>query len=351
MKTTKSAKKPTALLLALLLGLMLLASGCGGDSNAGGSDGDNAAGGNEDSLPTIGIVSISDHTSLTMIREAIVEQLAADGYIDGETVTIDYQSAQGEPSNLKPICQKFSSKGYDLIIAIATPSAQMALGETTEIPIVFSAVTDPVSAELVDSLDQPGGNVTGTSDAVSASKIMGLAKQLTPDMKTVGAVYCTSEVNSLSVIEELKAYAAENGLTVVEAPITVSSELRDAASSLVGKVDAVFSPIDNIVADSMPAITQVLDEAQIPYYVSADSMVMDGGFATYGINYVSLGTETARMAAEILDGATPASMAVRTIDDVQIYINTDTAQRIGIEIPEDILEQAVLFTDENAGNN
>ena len=339
-----TTKRQLAMFLALMMTLLMAFTGCGGGDDDGAEDTDG-------DLPTIGIVSISDHTSLVMIRDAIEEQLAADGYIDGETVTIDYQSAQGQASNLKTICQKFTSKNYDMIIAIATPSAQMALGETTEIPIVFSAVTDPVSAELVDSMEQPGGNVTGTSDAVSASQIMDLARKLTPDIKTIGAVYCTSEINSLSVIEDLKAYAAEHDLTVVEAPITTGSELKDAATSLVGKVDAVFSPIDNEVANSMPAITQVLDAAQIPFYVSADSMVMDGGFATYGINYVALGTETALMAADILEGAYPGTMPVRTIDDLQIYINTDVAERIGVEIPQDILDQATVFTDDNSGNN
>jgi len=338
-----TTRRQLAMFLALMLTVLAAFTGCGGGDEDGGDV--------QNDLPTIGIVSISDHTSLTMIREALIEQLAADGYIDGETINIDYQSAQGQPSNLKTICQKFTSKNYDMIIAIATPSAQVALGETTEIPIVFSAVTDPVTAELVDSMEQPGGNVTGTSDAVSAAQIMNLARKLTPDIKTIGAVYCTSEVNSLSVVEDLKEYAAQHGLTVVEAPITTASELKDAASSLVGKVDAVFSPIDNEVANSMPAITQVLDEAKIPYYVSADSMVMDGGFATYGINYVSLGEETAKMAKDILEGSDPASMPVRTIEDLQIYINTDVADRIGVEIPQDILDQATVFTDDNAGNN
>lgn len=339
----KMTKRQLSLLLSLLMFALAAFTGCGGGQDEGGDvSGD---------LPTIGIVSISDHTSLTMIREAMIKQLADDGYIDGETVTIDYQSAQGQPSNLKTICQKFASKHYDLIVAIATPSAQVALGETTEIPIVFSAVTDPISAELVDSLQQPGGNVTGTSDAVSAAQIMELAQKLTPGIKTIGAVYCTSEVNSFSVVADLKEYAQQNGMSVIEAPITTGSELKDAASSLVGKVDAVFSPIDNEVANSMPAITQVLDDAKIPYYVSADSMVMDGGFATYGINYVSLGEETADMVEEILEGSDPASMPVRSIEDLKIYINTDVAKRIGVEIPQEILDQATLFTDDNAGNN
>lgn len=341
-KTIRMGKK-LALVMAVTLLIMAALTGCGRNGGSG-------TDGVHDELPTIGIVSISDHTSLTMIREAIITQLAADGYVDGETVNIDYQSAQGEPSNLKPICQKFTSKGYDLIIAIATPSAQIALGETTDTPIVFSAVTDPIDAGLVTSMTEPGGNITGTSDAVSASKIMELAKQLTPGMKTVGALYCTSEANSLAVIKELKEYAKKNDLTIVDAPVMNASEIKDAASSLVGKVDAVFSPIDNVIANAMPASTQVLDEAKLPFYVSADSMVMDGGFATYGINYVSLGTETGKMVTEILKGANPGVLDVKTINDVKIYINTDVAKRIGVDIPQNILDQAAVFTDANVGN-
>src|SRR5665648_1098742 len=190
-------KKKSAAFLAVMLTLTLAFTGCGGtdtDTETPAKD-----------LPTIGIVQIVEHPSLDTIRENIILQLAEEGFIDGETVTIDYKNAQNEMANLKTICQSFSSQNYDLIIAIATPSAQAALGETTEIPIVFSAVTDPMAAELVDSLEVPGGNVTGTSDAVSAQKIMDLALEITPDIKTIGALYNSSEVNSVSVVNDLKA--------------------------------------------------------------------------------------------------------------------------------------------------
>jgi putative ABC transport system substrate-binding protein len=328
-------KKKLAMVLVVMMMLGLIFTGCGGTD----SDTETAA----KELPAIGIVQIVEHPSLDTIRENIISQLAEEGFIDGETVTIDYQNAQNEMSNLKTICQSFSSKNYDLIIAIATPSAQAALGETTEIPIIFSAVTDPMAAELVDSLEVPGGNVTGTSDAVSAQMIMDLALEITPDIKTIGALYNSSEVNSVSVVNDLKEYAASNGLTVIESAITNTSEVQQAAQFLAGKADAVFSPIDNTVASAMPIIVETLNNAKIPFYVGADSMVADGGLATYGINYVILGKETGKMAAEVLNGADTATMAVKTMSDMDIYVNKQTAKAIGIEIPQSVLDKATVL--------
>ena len=326
--------------IGLLVIVMLIAglfTGCGGNST-----GEDSGSGTKD-LPTVGIVQIVEHPSLDTIRKSILTQLAEEGFIDGETITVDYQNAQNEQANLKTICQKFASNNYDLIIAIATPSAQAALGETTEIPIVFSAVTDPIIAELVDNLDAPGGNVTGTSDAVSAEMIMDLAREITPDIKTIGALYNSSEVNSVSVIEDLKEYAAANGLTVVEAPVMNSSEVQQSATFLAGKADAVFSPIDNTVASTMPIITQTLIDAKIPFYVGADSMVNDGGLATYGINYTILGQETAKMAAKVLNGTDPGTIPVMTMKDMDIYINQNTADQIGVTFPQSVLDKATVL--------
>lgn len=292
----------------------------------------------------IGIVQIVEHPSLNTIRDSIIAEMEKEGYKDGENITIDYENAQGDQTNLKTICQKFVNNKYDLIIAIATPSAQAAVGETKDIPIVFSACTDPVGSGLVSSLDKPGGNVTGTSDAISAQKIMELAKRITPNIKTVGALYTSSETNSVSVINNLKDYAAQNGLTVVEATITNSSEVQQAVTSLAGKkVDAIFSPIDNTVASAMPLVAQVADKAKIPVYVGADSMVKDGGLATYGINYTILGQETAKMAVAILKGQKAGDIPVKTMTDMDIYVNKDTASAIGITIPDDVLQQAKVF--------
>jgi len=335
MKTMLS-KKLTGLLMVVLL-LAGLFTGCGGNSS------EKADTSESKDLPKVGIVQIVEHPSLDTIRESILADLEKEGFKDGETITVDYQNAQNDQTNLKTICQKFASQNYDLIIAIATPSAQAALGETTEIPIIFSAVTDPLAAELVKDLDNPGGNITGTSDAVSAQMIMDLARKITPDIKTIGALYNSSEVNSVSVINDLKEYADANGLTVVEAPVMNSSEVQQSATFLAGKVDAVFSPIDNTVASTMPIISKTLTDAKIPFYVGADSMVNDGGLATYGINYTVLGEETGKMAAKVLNGTDPGTIPVMTMKDMDIYINQKTADAIGVTFPQDVLDKATIL--------
>jgi putative tryptophan/tyrosine transport system substrate-binding protein len=288
----------------------------------------------------IGIVQIVEHPSLNTIRESLVKELQAKGFKDGDNITIDYQNAQGDQTNLKTIAQKFVSNKYDLIIAIATPSAQAVVSETKDIPIVFSACTDPLGSGLVSNMEKPGANVTGTSDAVSAEKIMELAKEITPGIKKVGALYNSSETNSVSVINKLKEYAQKNSMTIVDATVTNSSEVQQAVTALAGKVDAVFSPIDNTVASAMPVVTQVANKAKLPVYVGADSMVKDGGLATYGINYSILGKETADMAVEILNGKKAGDIPVKTMSDMDIYVNKTTAKAIGINLPEDILQKA-----------
>lgn len=288
----------------------------------------------------IGIIQIVEHPSLNTIREACVARMAELGYKEGVNVRIDYQNAQNDQTNLNTICQKFKADKKDLIIAIATPSAQAAASITPDIPVLFSACTDPVGSGLVTNLEKPGGNVTGTSDAVSASMIMELAKRITPEAKTIGALYNSSETNSISVINNLKEYCTANGMEVIEGTVTNSSEVQQVAQSLAGKVDAIFSPIDNTIASAMPVVAQVAENAKVPVYVGADSMVADGGLATYGINYTVLGQETGEMAAEIINGKKPGDMPVKTMKDMDIYVNKKTAEAIGITIPEDVLKEA-----------
>ncbi|HHW48144.1 MAG TPA: ABC transporter substrate-binding protein [Clostridiaceae bacterium] len=327
----------TVFAVFMLFALLFASSAC--------KKGENASDNNSGEKKKIGIVQIIEHPSLNTIRESFIEELEKKGFKDGENITIDYQNAQNDQTNLKAICQRFSSNNYDLIVAIATPSAQAAAGETDEIPVLFSACTDPISAGLVDSLEKPGKNVTGTSDRVSSEKIMELAVRITPDIKKIGALYNSSEINSISMINDLKEYAQKNGMTVVEATVANTAEVQQAVQSLVGKVDAIFSPIDNTVASAMPVVAEVANKARIPVYVGADSMVEDGGLATYGINYISLGQETAHMAAEILNGKNPGDIPVRTMSDLQIYINKATADAIGVTIPEDVMKEAVRVFD------
>ncbi len=335
MKTTikRRMKKAIAVVLTLVLAAAFL-TGCGGgtqDENQG------------NDMLKVGILQLMEHPSLNTIRESIVEGLAEEGYTEGENLEIDYKNGQNDMTNMKTIAQTFVSGGCDVIVAIATPAAQAVLSETTEIPVIFAAVTDPVDAGLVDDMNMPGGNVSGTSDEVSAEAIMELAKEITPGFKTIGALYSAGEDNSDSVIQGLTEYAQKNGYKLVESTVTNTSEVQQAAQYLADKADIVYSPIDNTIASAMAVATEVFNNAQIPFYVSADSMVQDGGLATYGIDYTVLGKETAKMVAAVLGGSDTAAMPVVKMSDMQVYVNTTTAVALGIEIPQNILDKATVL--------
>ena len=335
MKMKTNMKKLLAVLMMLALALGLLA-GCGGEKTA-------SEGGNETKPVKIGILQLMEHPSLNTIRESIIEGLTEAGYTEGDNLEVDYQNGQNEMTVMKTAAQKFVEGGCDVIIAIATPAAQAVLSETTDIPIVFAAVTDPIGAGLVDSLEVPGGNVTGTSDEVSAEMIMNLAEEITPGFQKIGALYSSGEDNSASVIANLKEYAAANDLEVIESAVTNSSEVQQAAQYLADKVDIVYSPIDNTVASAMAVATEVFNEQKIPFYVSADSMVQDGGLATYGIDYTVLGKETSAMVARILEGENPGEMPVVKMSDMSVYINQQTADAIGVTFPQSVLDKAQVL--------
>lgn len=288
----------------------------------------------------IGIIQVVEHPSLNEIRESIIAELKDKGFKDGENITIDYQNAQNDQSNLKAIAQKFVNGKYDLIIAIATPSAQAVVSQTKDIPILFSSVLDPIGAGIISNFEKPGGNVSGTSNAVSAEEVMNMAKLITPNIKTIGTIYNPSESNAAWVIKSLKEYTTKNKINLIEAPVTGSSEVQQAANSLVGKVDAIFIPNDNTVATAMPSVSQIAVKAKLPVYVTADSLVRDGGLATKGINYTILGKETADMAVEVLNGKKIGDLPARTMSTMHIYLNKDTAKAIGITFPEDLVKQA-----------
>lgn len=280
-------------------------------------------------VKTVAIVQYVEHPSLDTIRESTVAALAEAGYVDGENITIEYANAQADQSNLNSIASKFVGDNVDLIIAIATPAAQSMAAATSDIPIVFSAVTDAIGAKLVDNLETPSGNVTGTSDAIPVGQVFELCKELTPNVEKIGFLYTASEVNSQSVITEAKTLAVDYGFTFEESTITNSSELQQAAEILAGKVDAIYTPIDNGIASAMPILTEISKNAGIPVYVGADSMVADGGYATVGINYEDLGAKTAEMVADILAGKAVSEIPVATLDHFYKVINETTANAIG----------------------
>jgi putative tryptophan/tyrosine transport system substrate-binding protein len=320
-------KKIIALCLSLMM--IFLVSACGVDDKK--SD-------NADTV-TIGIVQIMEHASLNTIRDAIVDELKELGYVDGENCKIDCQQANGEASNVASILQSFEGEGADIIIAITTPCAQAAAPYSEKIPVVFSAVTDPVAAEIVDSLESTGGNITGTSDALDITQILDFALTVTPDIENLGYLYNSGEANSVACLEKVKNYCESKNIVVKEAAVTNTSEVQLACENLCGDVDAIFSPNDNTIAGAMSVVAQVANEAKIPVYVGADSMVKDGGLGTVGIEYTDLGKETARMAVSILKGDKVASeIPVKVfVEDLSIYVNTTTAKEIGVTIPDAIL--------------
>ncbi len=340
-KSIMKLKKALAIISAAALSLTMMTA-CGKEDSSSDSKTENEA-----KHFKIGIIQIMEHSSLNTIRDAIKDQLEKLGFKDGENCTIDCQQANGESTTATQMLDQFKADGDDIIVAITTPCAQLAAPYSTDIPVVFSAVTDPVAAGIVDSLEETGGNITGTSDALEISKILDFALTATPDIKTLGYLYNTGEDNSVSCLEKVKAYCEEKDISLEIASATNTSEVQEAVTTLADKCDAVFSPNDNTIAAAMGTVAEVMNNAKKPMYVGADSMVQDGGFATVGIQYDDLGIETANMVASILNGEKKASeIPVKVFnEDLSTFINKSTAKAIGYEIPDEIAnaEKTVFF--------
>lgn len=345
MKEVIQMKKVLCVLMTLLTCLVVFAGCSGNSSSAGSSSQGSSSKENTGDKVKIGIIKIVEHTSLNTIEESIISQLNKLGYVDGENAEITALSAQNDPSNVPAMMDSFVADGTDLVIAITTPVASVALNYADQIPVLFSAVSSPVEAGLTTSLEKPDKNVTGTCDAVPVDKILDMALELTPDVKTIGFIYNSAEDSSVANIDSAKKYCDKIGLKYVEANVENSSAIQQAAESLVTKCDAVFSPTDNTVAEGMSVLSQVCNDAKIPCYVGADSMVKDGGFATIGIKYEDLGIETANMAKKVLDGTKISDIPVLVFDDLSTYVNTTTAGKIGVELPDSLLknEKTVVF--------
>ncbi len=287
----------------------------------------------------IGIVQLVEHPALDASYQGFVDGLKDAGYIDGENIKIDYQNAQGEQANCVTIAQKLVSDRDDLILAIATPAAQAVANLTTEIPVLVTAVTDPETAHLVNSNKLPGTNVTGTSDLTPCAAQMDLLKRLIPDAKKVAMLYSSSEENSRFQVNLAKEACDKIGLSYVDATVSNTNEIQQVVQSLVGKVDAIYTPTDNMVASCMATVSMVANEAKIPVIVGEDGMVQGGGLATYGINYYELGKQTAVMAVDILkNGKKPAEMPIQYLNTCDFSYNKDTAEILGISIPVELLD-------------
>lgn len=281
----------------------------------------------------IGISQFITHQSLDATREGFVDELAKQGYVEGKNIEIDLQNAQGEQRNLKTISQQLAESS-DVVLAIATPSAQSLTNTTQTTPVIFSAVTDPVSAKLVESREHPGGNVTGTSDQSSdaISTQINLIKKVLPKAKTIGILYTQSEPNSVVQKDEAKRLLEEKGFTVVEKTILDSNNVKAAAESLMAEVDMVFVPTDNIISSTMETVKQVSIKHKVPVFGGSTEMIAVGGLYNYGTNYEELGRQTARMLIRILKGEKPENIAVELPEKLELHTNKEMADALGIDI-------------------
>lgn len=292
----------------------------------------------EDSY-TIAIVQPVDHPSLNTIRESIIEGLKEEGL--EEEIKIIVKNANNNPSLLPSIMSSLKSDNVDIIVPIATNTAQAALSASSSTPIVFAAVSNPVEAGLVSSLEETNNTITGVSDAIATEDILKLALKLSPTIKTFGFVYNSSEINSVTGIAAAKAFCEANGIAYKEALVNTTGDLLQAATSLIGDIDAFYTPIDNTVASAMTTYSSIAEKANIPIYVSADSMVKDGGLATIGIDYNLLGKQTASMVAKIYHGEDITNIPIETLTEYTHMLNKKVADNLGIQLTE---EELLNFT-------
>ncbi len=288
----------------------------------------------------IAITAIVEHPSLDAVRKGALEALADEGFKEGQNLTINFQSAQGNMATTAQIAKQFVAENPDVIIAIATPSAQAIVSNTNTIPVVFSAITDPLEAKLVPKLDGSGTNVTGASDALPLEPQLELIKEAIPSVKNIGFVYSPGEVNSTVILKLLKEKATAMGLNIIEAPAQKSGDIAMAAHSLVGKVDVIYTSTDNNVINAYEALAKVAKEAKIPLISSDPSVVERGAAVVLGVNYHQLGTETGKITAKILKGEKPGQIPVYHAKELDLMVNKKSASEQGITIPQSILEKA-----------
>ena len=285
----------------------------------------------------VGIVQIVEHAALDVASKGFVDGMAAKGYKEGENVTYDRQNAQADQSNLHTIAQHFINKKVDLICAVATPAAQVVANATQDIPIVATAVTDYEAAKLIKSNVKPETNVTGTSDMNLVEAQLDLILKLVPATKTVGVIYNSSEINSQVQVDLLKGFAKDRKVEIKEATVNNVNDIQQAARSLIGKVEAIYVPTDNVLASAMPALAMVTEEAKLPVVSGWDDA---NGIATIAIDYYKLGIQTGEMAADILSGkAKPQDMPIQTQNEFTVIVNEANAKKIGLTIPKEILDK------------
>lgn len=289
---------------------------------------------------TVAVTAIVEHPALDAARQGIQDELAAEGYVAGKNLDFRFESAQGNRAIAAQIAQKFVGDAPDVIVPISTPSAQAVAAATKTIPIVFTAVTDPVGAKLVASLEHPGGNVTGMTDLSPIGAHLDLIKEITPDVASVGVIYNPGEANSVTLLDLLRQEAPARGIEIEEAAAPRSSDVLAAAQSLVGKVDAIYVPTDNTVVTALEAVVGVGIENELPVYAGDTDSVPRGAIAALGFNYHDVGIQTGKIVARVLRGEAPADIPVQRVEITELYVNPEAAGRMGVTIPDEVIARA-----------
>lgn len=291
-------------------------------------------------MKLVSVTAIVDHPALDSARKGIEDELKALGFEAGKTMKYQYQSAQGNPATAGQIAKKFVGDKSDVIVAIATPSAQAAAASTKTIPVVFTAVTDPVAAKLAKDWKASGTNITGVSDKLTLASQVDLILKVKPNAKNVGMVYSPGEVNSVSVAKELKAELQKRGLQLVEAAAPRTVDVAPAAKSLIGKVDVIYTSTDNNFVTTYESLVRVASDAKIPLVAADTDSVKRGASAALGMNYYDMGRQTGRIVARILKGEAPGSIAPQLGDKVSLTVNPEAAKKQGNPLPDALLKEA-----------
>lgn len=289
---------------------------------------------------SVAITAIVEHPALDAARDGVKDELKAAGFESGKNLKLDYQSAQGNTGTAAQIARKYIGEKPDAIVAIATPSAQAVVAATKTIPVVYSAVTDPVAAKLVKSWAASGTNVTGVSDLSPLQRHLELIKQIVPTAKKVGVIYSPGEANSVAIVNALKKTAAAAGLTLVEAAAARTVDVVGAAQSLVGKVDVIYAPTDNNVMSAFEGIVKVAQQAKLPVVAADTDAVKRGAVAALGLNYYDLGRQTGKIVVRILKGEQPGAIASQTSTTFELHVNPDAASKQGVVLSEALVSSA-----------
>ncbi|WP_392558267.1 ABC transporter substrate-binding protein [Orbus mooreae] len=299
----------------------------------------------EEPVKFVAITAIVEHPALDNVRKGVEDELKDNGYIVGKNLKLQYQSAQGSSANASQIAKQFVSNKPDVIVGIGTPSSQALAATTKTIPIVFTAVTDPVIAKLTPSWEASKTNVTGVSDALSLDTQIDMMMKIKPDLKTIGYIYSPGEVNSTIVLKQLEEILTPKGIKIIAAPAQRTAEIPTAAKSLKGKVDLIYTTTDNNVVSAYESLVKVANESKIPLVASDPDSAPRGAIAALGMSYYNLGRQAGKIVIRILNGEAPGDIPPQVGNTTELVINTKAAERQGVVLSDEILSMAAEVVD------